>query len=388
MINKNEEKLKILSLLKKGNGLSRVELNSALKLRPTTLNEIIKELVKINLLHEPDRKTWKTGAKSHKLYINPNYGNLLGLDLGSSCLKVVITNFNGKILYSTQGKYHKERNADELFKDLYFLTDKIRKEKPKLWNKIIGLGIADPGPVNIADGVSLFAFNVKGWEDIETASILSQHFALPTSIHSASQTKAIAEHFFTKDDLESLFMVDMGHGIGAAFIKKNELYSGFSNTEMELGHIMVKRNGRQCACGRRGCLEAEIGSDGILAKFSEEQLIINQAVGDKKITLQDIYSSCMNKDAKSLLVLNEISDLLACALSYVIQLLNPEKIVIHGPIGVLRESFTKSLKQKLVLYCFPEIAEKTSVSCSISDEFQAAVGASLAIREKLLFNQK
>ena len=270
MINKTEEKFKILSLLNKGNGLSRIELNNILKLRPTTLNEIIKELIEINLLHEPDRKTWKTGARSHKLYINPSYGNLLGLDLGSSRLKVLITDFNGKILYSAQGKYYKKKNADDLFKELYLLTDQIRKNKPKLWSRIIGLGIADPGPVNRVDGISLFAFNIKGWEDIKTADILTRHFGWPVSVHSSSQTKAIAEYFFAAEDLESLFMVDMGHGVGAAFIKKAELYCGFSNTEMELGHIIIRRNGRKCVCGHRGCLEAEIGSEGIIARYYEK----------------------------------------------------------------------------------------------------------------------
>jgi predicted NBD/HSP70 family sugar kinase len=156
---------------------------------------------------------------------------------------------------------------------------------------------------------------------------------------------------------------------------------------MELGHIMVKRNGRLCVCGHRGCLEAEIGSEGIIAKFYEKLSDTGICRHSKEITLQDIYSHCLKNTPLSLLLLNEIADLLAFGLSTVVQLLNPEKIVIHGPVNAIGEPFAELLKNKLASYCFPEIAEKTLISCSTSDEFLAAAGACIAVREKLLFNQ-
>jgi predicted NBD/HSP70 family sugar kinase len=156
---------------------------------------------------------------------------------------------------------------------------------------------------------------------------------------------------------------------------------------MELGHIIIKRDGRKCVCGHRGCLEAEIGSEGIIANFYEKLSGIGMHLPPNKLTLQDIYSCCLKNDKMSLLLLNEVADSLALGLSPVIQLLNPEKIIIHGPVCVIGKSFVESLKHKLAFYCFPEIVEKTLISCSASDEFLAAAGASLAIREKLLFDQ-
>ena len=390
MINKEEEKKKILRLLYKGNGLSRLDINTVLRIRQTTLQEIISALVSQNLLHEPERNSKKTGARSPKLYINPEFGNLLGIDLGSNCIKTVITDFNGIVLYKIKGSYKTLKDKDSLLNETFSMLKKIKGENPELWNKIIGIGIADPGPVDIKNGISLFAYNIRNWANVPTAEIFGGKYMRPVSVITASHAKAMSEHFFNNSDVSSLFVVDMGHGVGAAYIYNHELFTGYTHTEMEFGHILVNENGQQCSCGRNGCLEAEIGSMSILEKFREKiadgaQSIVSQDADTGKITLEHIYASFLKNDPVSVSLIHEVAEHLAKGLSYVIQLVNPEKIIIHGPITALDGKIDGYVKHSLYKYCFPSVVDKMEISCSKLDEFSAALGACIAIRSKLFF---
>lgn len=389
MINKKEERNKILKLLYKGNGLSRKEINGILKMRPTTLQKIISELTSERLLHEPERNSRKTGAKSPKLYINPDYAFLLGLDLGSSCLKAVVTDFNGKILHTEKGEYAAVKDKDKLLKEIFSLVSKIKNSKKKLWGKIRGIGLADPGPVDISGEISLFACNIKGWNNLRFSEMMSERYKLPSALLTASHAKAFSEHFHSREDLSSLFVVDMGNGVGAALIREGKLFRGFTNTEMEFGHILVNENGRQCVCGRNGCLEAETGSQALMHKFKTKidngarSILFSKKINE--INLLDIYDACLKNDPVALSLIHELAEYLAKGLSYVIQLINPEKIIIHGPVTVLGPKLTECIKHNLYKYCFPSVVEKTTLECSSLDEFSSASGACIAIREKLLF---
>ena len=390
MINKKEESSKILKLLYKGNGLSRKEINGILKIRPTTLQEIINSLTNERLLHEPERNSRKTGAKSPKLYINPDYAFLLGIDLGSSCLKAVVTDFNGRILHMEKGEYVAAKDKEKLLKEIFSVISGIKNSEKKLWRKIKGIGLADPGPVDISKGISLFACNIKGWNNLRFSEMISERYKLPAALLTASHAKALNEHFHSREDLSSLFVVDMGNGIGAALIRDGELFRGFTNTEMEFGHILVNENGRQCACGRNGCLEAETGSPALMHKFkiktdngARSILTIDKNINE--ITLFDIYGACLKNDPVALSLIHELAEYLAKGLSYVIQLINPEKIIIHGPLTILGARLPEYIKHNLYKYCFPSVVEKTDIECSSLDEFSSASGACIAIREKLLF---
>lgn len=387
MINKEDEKKKILRLLYKGNGLSRREINAVLQIRPTTLQEIISDLLSEKLIHEPERNSRKTGAKSPTLFINPEYGNLLGVDLGSNFIKATVSDFNGTILHKVKGDYKALKDKETLFSEIFSIIDKIKISKPRLWAKMKGIGISDPGPVDIEKGISLFAYNIKNWAKIPTVEIFEKKYSLPAAIITASQGKAIHEHFFTGAETKSLFLVDMGHGTGASLIHANELFTGFTNTEMEFGHILVNEKGRLCACGKKGCLEAETGSAAIMEKFKARisagtQTLMNDS---RKITLENIYKAYLSNDPAAVSVIHEIAEYMAKALSYIILLVNPEKIIIHGPITLLKEKITNLVKHNLYRYCFPSVVDKTEIHCSASDEFSAASGACIQIRKKLLF---
>lgn len=388
MINKVEEKKKVLELLYKGNGLSRREINTVLQIRPTTLQEIISDFLSSELLHEPERSSKKTGAKSPKLFINPAYGNLLGIDLGSNFIKIVITDFNGTVLHKVKGDYKALKDRETLLNETFSIIDKIRSSKPRLWGKVKGIGISDPGPVDISNGISLFAYNIKHWANVPTVEIFQGKYSLPSAIVTASQGKALHEHFFSAAETKALFLVDMGHGIGAALIHNGELFTGFTNTEMEFGHILVNENGRLCACGKNGCLESETGSAAIIEKFKMKtsagaQSIIND---NKKITLQNIYNCYLANDPVSVAVVHEAAEYLAKGLSYIVHIVNPEKIILHGPVTILGNKIAERIKHNLYRYCFPSAADQTEILCSSSDEFSAASGACIHVRKTLLFS--
>jgi N-acetylglucosamine repressor len=389
MINKRDEKKKIVQLLYKGNGLSRQELNKSLQIRQTSLQEMIRELLDDGIIHEPGRRQKRTGARSYKLFVNPNFGFLLGLDIGSTSIKVVVTDFNCNIIYEEKGEYNKFEDKTTLFAEIFSTIDKIKSTKPEFWSKISGIGIADPGPVDIANGISRHAFNIKGWVDVPVVKIISEKYGIPAALLSASNAKALTEYYFSDSTARSTFVLDMGHGVGAGFIYEGELFAGSSHTEMEVGHIMVNINGRQCACGKRGCFEAEIGSDAIIDKFKSKIKAgaISLLMTDKsieEITLYDIYDAYLKNDVVATSLVFEILEYLAKGLSYVIQMLNPQIIIIHGPITLIESKIANGLRHSLSKYCFPSVVATTDILFSSHGVFSAALGAAVLIRKKII----
>jgi N-acetylglucosamine repressor len=159
---------------------------------------------------------------------------------------------------------------------------------------------------------------------------------------------------------------------------------------MEFGHIIVNRGGRQCVCGKNGCLEAEAGSAAVLDKLKRKlsdgaRSALEMKGGPEEIKISDVYAAALTGDPVALSLAHETAEYLAGGLSCVIQLLNPQKIIIHGPVTALGDKLTDLVRHCLYKYSFPSAVDKTEICLSEADEFSAASGACLAARETVLF---
>jgi len=387
MINKSEETKKILRLLSRAN-LTRQQLNQHLRIRVSTLQHIINGLISEGVIAEPGRHSARTGAKAHELSINPSCGNLIGIDFGATQTRVILSDFNGKCIAQYKGAYGGIKEKSAGLEEIFSIINQVQQEHPELWGKTTGIGFSDPGPVNPLEGISLQANNILNWKNVPVEKIFSEKYNLPAALISASQAKGLLESYTESKESQSLFVADMGKGVGAAWIYHGEVYFGSTYTGMEFGHTMAAESGAQCVCGKRGCLEAEVGSGAIERKFKARLADGAQSsLRGLPVTAETIILAAQEGDSTALDTIRESAHLLAKSLSYVIQMINPEKIVIDGMIAQLQDKLISLLLHHLGDYCPAQTLARTKITCSLHDEFASARGAALWVREKLLYRK-
>jgi glucokinase-like ROK family protein len=199
-------------------------------------------------------------------------------------------------------------------------------------DKVVGMGVGVPGVVERAGGVLVHAPS-WGWRAVPLMVMLRERINLPIVLDNGAKAMAQAELWFGAgrgaDDLAVLLI---GTGIGAGIITQGALYRGATNGAGEWGHTTLALDGRPCRCGSRGCLEAYAGAAGIIASLREAspQHPPSGANDDQEGTITALVAAALRGDPTAVRVLEETTDYLGAGIANLVNLFNPQRIVIGG----------------------------------------------------------
>ncbi len=206
---------------------------------------------------------------------------------------------------------------------------------------VIGVGIGSPGPLDLKAGVVLDAFNL-GWRDFPIRDRVAEAVGLPTSLDNDANCATWGEYWQGAGrGVRNLVGVTLGTGIGGGLILDGRLVHGASASAGELGHMTIDFTGRRCKCGNYGCLEAYASGPNIAARAREgieagaETLLVGLVDGDlERITAVTVYEAILQGDVYAGEVMVETAKLLGAGIANIVNILNPEAVVIVG--GVTR----------------------------------------------------
>jgi len=204
--------------------------------------------------------------------------------------------------------------------------------------EICGVGVAAPGPVDAASGHLTNPPNLPGWGDVPLGTILASDLGIPVLIENDANAAALGEYFEGAGrGARALIFVTVSTGIGGGIVLNGELYRGLDGAAGELGHIIVQAGGPRCGCGNLGCLEAvasgtalareglealRAGNAPILARLAERQ------GGD--LSAETVAQAAAEGDVEAAAVLQRAGEMLGIGLGSLVNLLNPDVIVIGG----------------------------------------------------------
>ena len=208
-------------------------------------------------------------------------------------------------------------------------------------DEILGVGIGSPGPLDLARGVVLDAFNL-GWKDFALRDSLADALGLPAILDNDANCATWGEYWLGAGrDVESLVGVTLGTGIGGGVVMDGRIIHGASASAGELGHMTIDFHGRRCKCGNYGCLEAYASGPNIAARAREgleagaESALTGLVGGDlSRLTAATVYEAILEGDAYAEEVMLETAKILGAGLANIVNLFNPDMIVIVG--GVTR----------------------------------------------------
>jgi glucokinase len=275
---------------------------------------------------------------------------IIGIDLGGTNLKIALLDLKYNIIYknvlSTKGFVKKE----SLILAIINSINGIIRNSNLIKNNILGVGLGLPGPIDIKRGLVHFFPNIPGWKEVNLKSILNKKLRLPIFLDNDANLMCLAEYKLgAAQGFKNVVSLTLGTGVGGGIIIDGNLYRGSSFASAEIGHMPINEKGPDCNCGGVACLETYIGNNRIIKEA--------RRLFKRNISLEELSSLAkktspaqagrQNKRAVDLWF--KVAERLGIALTGVVNLLNPDCIVIGGGVAgagrilfdKVRETITK-----------------------------------------------
>jgi predicted NBD/HSP70 family sugar kinase len=350
----SQTELGVLKLIQMTPAISRVELSKLSGLSSAAITGVIGGLIAKGFLAEERASTRAIGRKRVALSLRPSLGYVVGIDLGTFNLRIVVTDLNGEILAGRQEKTEMVRGREGVLERCFALVretlDRAGVESPNL----LGIGVAFSGVIDVENGCILSyprLGQVEQWRNVPLRKIIQDEFGVPCLLEDSVRAVATSEKYLgAGQPLRDFVYVDVGMGVGAAIFINGQIYRGFNGSAGEFGHMTVDEDGPLCCCGSNGCLEALATCTTIIESV---QAAIEKGVATKtlelagedrgSITIEIIAKAAEQNDSLAYRALTEAASHIGAAASDLVNLLNPQAIIFGG--ALFRAAPTLMLEQ-------------------------------------------
>lgn len=295
----------------------------------------------------------------------------IGIDLGGTNIKVGVVDENYNIVGRSNIKTNLPRPAEEIV-DSIVEGVKLACDDAKIAvSDVNSIGIGTPGTANRNTGVVLYSCNL-GFNNFELGSMLSKKLGTEVFVENDANAAAFGEVVNgAGKGYKDVVVITLGTGVGGGIIIGGKIYTGFNFCGAELGHTVIEYNGRQCGCGRKGCFEA-YSSATALINFTKEAM-----EADKSTKMWEIAGSLDEVDGKTAFdgfragdktateVVDKYINYLGCGLTNVVNIFQPEVLLIGGGICKEGENLTKPLLEYIAKesYCIdPNCSTKLDIA--------------------------
>jgi glucokinase len=264
----------------------------------------------------------------------------IGIDLGATFVKMGLVDEMGKVHFRRKIQTPLSAKKEPLIDAIINNIDAIIEESGK---KPSGAGIGVPGPVDSKKGIVHYFPNIKGWNEVPLKSILEKKLGLRVELDNDVNAMTLGEFIFgAGKGCDNLVCITLGTGVGGGIIIGGKLYRGGSMAAGEIGHMPINVTGPVCNCGGIACLERYIGNRYILERAKK--------VFGNNITLERVSELARSGNKKAIAIWLDVAGKLGAALTQVVNLLNPDRIVIGGGVsragGLILKPLIKEVKKR------------------------------------------
>jgi glucokinase len=305
----------------------------------------------------------------------------IGIDLGGTNIKGGLVTGAGQILEEKNVPTEVTGGVEHVLSRMAGVIRYLMQSAGKI--PVKGAGIGFPGQLSVSKGVYFAGPNFPGWNNVPVVFELEKRVGIPVVIDNDANLAALGEYAFGGGKgVTHMLLVTLGTGVGGGIILNGELYHGITDTAGEIGHTSIQMDGWKCACGRAGCLEAYVGTRGILRRLKEKLDTGADTVLREKpfetVTPKDIGMAGADGDAVSIQVMKETGEILGFGLANLANLLNVEKIVVGGGIANAGDLILKPAEESLHRESLPVISQACTLVKAKFGNKAGLVGAAKA----------
>ncbi|MDK4470811.1 ROK family protein [Fusobacterium necrophorum] len=305
-----------------------------------------------------------------------------GVDLGGTNTKIGLCNEEGKILHSSSIKTDSIHGVEDTLERIWLEIQKQLTEEKLTKEDLSGIGIGIPGPVKNQSIVGFFAnfpwekkMNLK--EKMETLTGIRT--LVDNDVNVIAQGEAI---FGAAKGHKSSITVALGTGIGGGIFVDGRLISGMTGAGGEIGHMKLVPDGKLCGCGQKGCFEAYASATGMIRE-ALSRLYVNKlnALYEKfqgnyeTLEAKDIFEAAAAGDVFSQEIVDYEAEYLAMGIGNLLNIINPEVVVLGGGIALAKEQILEPMKQKIRKYALEITLENLEIKTGVLGNEAGILGA-------------
>lgn len=357
----NSEKI-LIDLIRNYGEISKSELVTFTDYSRTKITSCIDSLLNKNIIVVNTVTEYTGGRRSKKFSLNGSFGLVAGVDIGATSVDLGISDFSGKVLLRYSEPASVKDGPIIILGRICSLLEKMLQENGLSQDKLNGIGLGVPGPVDFSVGTLVSPPIMPGWDRYPIVQTIQQWFpAANVVVDNDVNVMALGEIYQGAGrGVDNLIFVKIGTGIGAGIICEGKIYRGASGCAGDIGHIGVDKTGPLCHCGNKGCLEAvaagpaiagrallaaQAGKSPILLKYYESNGNILQA--------EDIGNASREGDALAIEVIRESGQFIGDVLAGLVNFYNPGMIVIGGGVSNLGDLLLSSVRQSVLRRSLP-----------------------------------
>ena len=388
---KQINRIKVLDLIRVQEGISRKELSEVTGLTPAAITGIVKELMDLGFVGEQGLGSSHGGRKPVSLAIIPGAGYVIGVEVSRGCISYGFADM--KNIPDNIQHVHCDTNTPDAVVELLSELIKLLVDQNSQ-KRFLGVGIAVSGIVDGSKGHVIRSVNLgQLWNNYNLGECLSEKLSMPVFVDNNSNVAVMAEKIF---DLgvacSNMAYMNVGDGVSVGVLNNELLVTGHKGFAGELGHMMVlPEGGLLCNCGNRGCLETICGLPAILRKLDMEMTFVQDEDPAKQYWLKNGISSVddlvllSSMDSEYMQrIFRYISEHVAIGISFVVNMHNPEVVILGGKLIPLLEIFLSDIVRRAGNHTFPEVFESTKITISGMRADASVSGAcALALQEVL-----
>jgi predicted NBD/HSP70 family sugar kinase len=367
--------------------MRRQELSHASGLSPASVANVVAELLQEGVVIEAGMEASQGGRPRSILTINPHYGCFLGVEVGDTFTRIELFDLTFHKLRSVAYPATlNETQPEQVVQFIHQGVQAVLAESGFTLEKVIGIGVSVGGVVEQTEQVSAY-IPAWGWKSVPLATLLEERLHMPIYLDNVAKVMAQAESLFgAGQGYEHVAVLLVETGIGAGIIADGSLYRGAGNSAGEWGHTTIVLDGRLCRCGSHGCLEAYAGAPGIIARLREvapQSSLFHR--NDQESTLSAIVDAARSGDIAATQVLKDTTHYLGAGIANLINLFNPQLIILGGWAGLqIGESILPELRRFVERYALKQPFSATRIVLSQLGQDAAAMGAATLVLEQFL----
>ncbi|MCP4639070.1 MAG: ROK family glucokinase [bacterium] len=314
---------------------------------------------------------------------------VVGVDLGGTNVKTAVCSAEGKLLSKDSRPTDADQGQDVVLDRMVEGVEAALDGAGLTREDTLAVGMGVPGPMNWQTGLLYSPPNLPGWKNVPVADLMRERLGLPVFVDNDANVAAYGE-FWSGAGLgvDSMVLLTLGTGVGGGIVVFGKLLRGVDGTAAEIGHLCVARDGRQCNCGAKGCLEAYASVTGMLRTAVEgiesgrETVLTDLCGGDlKKLTGKMVSDGIAQGDDFAAWVMHETAVWLGTGIGSLMNLLNPEKVVLAGGMIAAGDVLFNPIRETALAQSFEvpsKRAEIVSAGLGADSGVIGAAGCALA----------
>jgi len=380
-------KIRIVGILYRYGKKTNAQICKRLSISSPTSIGLLNELMAEGVVEKAGRGASNGGRKPDLFRLKDNCIFILAIAMSKYKTEMAIFNNNNEMVCESPVIPYSLSDDMDILDRLRRHADEMIERSGINPAQLVGVGVSMPGLIDSNLGRN-YTY-LRGGESLQQA--FEKKFGRPVFIENDAKAGAMAEHRFgVARNKKNVLAIFLGWGIGLGMILDGKLYRGSTGFAGEFGHIPITDDGELCACGKQGCLET-LASGAALVKMAADGIrqgktaMIGDLPGENLESLDPgvVVEAALRGDQYAISIIGKVGLNLGKAISMLIQLFNPELIILGGKMAEAGQYLTIPVKQAVNMHCMPQLADKTVIQTSELGPCARMLGSVAIVMEKV-----